>query len=99
MICAGSNGPVAANHLIDAGWSVLVSEEQDEVGGAVRSRTDVRPYIVYDTFSSSYPLAPSPAVHSRGLQRHGRPSGTRRPCPRPATAVGQWALLHRDRER
>ena len=37
VIGAGPNGSVAANHLVDAGWSVLVLEAQPVVGGAVRS--------------------------------------------------------------
>ena len=43
VIGAGPNGLVAANHLADAGWSVLVLEAQDEVGGAVKSARDVHP--------------------------------------------------------
>ena len=37
VVGAGPNGLVAANHLVDAGWSVLVLEAQPSVGGAVRS--------------------------------------------------------------
>ena len=37
VIGAGPNGLVAANHLADAGWSVLVLEAQPEIGGAVSS--------------------------------------------------------------
>ena len=100
VIGAGPNGLVAANHLADAGWSVLVLEAQAEVGGAVRSARDVHEDFVHDTFSSFYPLAAaSPAIRSFDLERHGL-------VWRHAPAVlghpmrdGDWALLHRDRDR
>ena len=37
VVGAGPNGLVAANHLLDKGWSVLVLEAQPTVGGATRS--------------------------------------------------------------
>jgi len=57
VIGSGPNGLVAANHLLDAGWSILVLEAQPEVGGAVRSDRSVHPDFVHDTFSAFYPLA------------------------------------------
>ncbi len=100
VIGSGPNGLVAANRLVDAGWSVLVLEEQEEVGGAVRSAADVHPDFVHDTFSAFYPLAAaSPTVRALELERHGL-------VWRHAPAVlghqqpdGSWALLHRDREK
>ena len=72
VVGAGPNGLVAANHLVDAGWSVLVLEAQPEVGGAVRSAEDVHPGFVHDTFSAFYPLgAASPAIRQLDLERHG----------------------------
>ena len=69
VIGSGPNGLVAANLLVDAGWSVLVLEAQDEVGGAVRSARDVHADYVHDTFSSFYPLsAVSPVVRSRSAR-------------------------------
>lgn len=99
VVGAGPNGLVAANHLIDAGWSVLVLEAQPVVGGAVRSDRDVHPDFVHDTFSAFYPLAAaSPHVRAFGLEDHGL-RWTHAPAvlghPRPD---GSWALLHRDRE-
>jgi phytoene dehydrogenase-like protein len=100
VVGAGPNGLVAANHLLDAGWSVLVLEAQPEVGGAVRSARDVHPDFVHDTFSSFYPLAKaSPVMGHLGLEEHGlrwrhAPAVLGHP-----TADGEWALLHRDRER
>lgn len=99
VIGAGPNGLVAANHLIDAGWSVLLLEAQPDVGGAVRSAEDVHPGFVHDTFSSFYPLAhASPTIRSFGLEDHGltwrhAPGVLGHPLP-----DGDWALLHRDRE-
>ena len=63
VVGAGPNGLVAANRLVDAGWSVLVLEANPKVGGAVASAEDVQPGYVHDTFSSFYPLAAgSPTV-------------------------------------
>ena len=99
VIGAGPNGLVAANHLVDAGWSVLLLEAQPEVGGAVRSAEDVYEGFVHDTFSSFYPLAAvSPTIRSFRLEEHGlvwthAPAVLGHPFP-----DGSWALLHRDRQ-
>lgn len=98
IIGGGPNGLVAANHLLDAGWSVLVLEAQPGVGGAVRSDRDVHPDFVHDTFSAFYPLAAASAtVRSFELEQHGltwrhAPAVLGHPLPN-----GEWALLHRDR--
>lgn len=99
VIGAGPNGLVAANHLLDKGWSVLVLEAQPTVGGAVRSDSDVAPGFVHDTFSSFYPLAAaSPGITGFHLEEHGL-----RWVHAPAVVGhprrdGSWALLHRDRQ-
>ena len=99
VVGAGPNGLVAANHLVDHGWSVLLVEEQSEPGGAVRSDRDVHPEFVHDTFSSFYPLAAaSPVIRGFDLERHGliwrhAPAVLGHPFP-----DGTWAVLHRDRE-
>ena len=72
VIGAGPNGLVAANLLADAGWDVLVLEEQDEPGGAVRSAELTAPGFVNDRFSAFYPLsAASPTIRDLELDRHG----------------------------
>ncbi|WP_435221900.1 phytoene desaturase family protein [Streptomyces sp. Tue6028] len=72
VIGAGPNGLVAGNLLADAGWSVLVLEEQPDPGGAVRSDKGVDPAFVHDLFSSFYPLAAASPVLSRlHLEDHG----------------------------
>ena len=99
VVGAGPNGLVAANRLVDAGWSVLVLEAASQVGGAVRSDTDVHAGFVHDTFSAFYPLAlASPAIRPLDLESHGlvwrrAPAVLGHPLP-----DGGWALLHRDRE-
>ena len=88
VVGAGPNGLVAANHLNDQGWSVLVLEAQPDVGGAVRSAQDVHPGFVHDTFSAFYPLAAASAtIRSFELEKHGLtldpcPSRPRPPAPR-----------------
>ena len=72
VIGSGPNGLVAANLLVDAGWSVVVLEEQNRPGGAVWSDDAVAPGHVHDTFSSFYPLAAvSPTIRGLHLERHG----------------------------
>lgn len=100
VIGAGPNGLVAANLLVDAGWSVLVLEAQPTPGGAVRSDRDVHPDFVHDTMSAFYPLAAaSPVIRALRLEDHGL-----RWRHAPAVlghfdpAAGRWAILHRDRE-
>ncbi|HEX5986670.1 MAG TPA: NAD(P)/FAD-dependent oxidoreductase [Nocardioides sp.] len=98
VVGAGPNGLVAANHLLDAGWSVLVLEAQPTPGGAVRSDRDVHPDYVHDTFSTFYPLtAASPLVRAFHLENHGlrwRHAPAVLGHPRPD---GTWGILHRDR--
>lgn len=98
VVGAGPNGLVAANHLADRGWSVLLLEAQPEVGGAVRSDTDVHPDFVHDTFSAFYPLtAASPTIASFRLEDHGL-RWRHAPAVLGHPTRDGWALLHRDRE-
>ncbi|HEX8053530.1 MAG TPA: NAD(P)/FAD-dependent oxidoreductase [Thermoleophilaceae bacterium] len=73
VIGAGQNGLVAANVLADAGWDVLVLEEQDAPGGAVKSgELTGQPGFVHDLFSAFYPLTVvSPAMRAMRLEEHG----------------------------
>ncbi len=70
VIGAGHHGLVAAAHLADAGWDVLVLEGEDHVGGAVSSVA--RPGHVVDHCSAFHPLGvASPAMNELGLADHG----------------------------
>jgi phytoene dehydrogenase-like protein len=72
VIGAGPNGLVAANNLADAGWDVVVLEEQAEPGGAVKSAELTEPGFVSDVFSSFYPLAVASApIRDLRLEEHG----------------------------
>jgi len=73
VVGSGPNGLVASNRLVDAGWSVVVLEEQPEPGGAVRSRVDhPAPGYTADLFSAFYPLAAaSPILAAMRLDEHG----------------------------
>src|SRR4051812_36385589 len=58
--------------LADAGWEVLVLEEQEQPGGAVRTAELTEPGFRHDVFSAFYPLAAaSPAIRSLRLEEHG----------------------------
>jgi phytoene dehydrogenase-like protein len=69
---AGHNGLVAANILADAGWGVLVVEQSDTPGGAVRTAEVAAPGFLSDLCSAFYPLgAASPVLAGLDLHRHG----------------------------
>lgn len=97
VIGAGPNGLVAANVLADAGWSVLVLEEQPHPGGAVRHDRGVHPDFVSDMFSAFYPLAAaSPVLSALRLHEHGlRWSHAPSVLAHPLTD-GRCAVLDRD---
>ncbi|MGW7331981.1 phytoene desaturase family protein, partial [Streptomyces sp. NPDC054840] len=96
VIGAGPNGLVAANLLLDAGWSVEVLEAQEEPGGAVRSDRGVHPDYISDVFSAFYPLAAASPVLARldlaaeGLRWSHAPSVLAHPLP-----DGRCAVLER----
>ncbi|MGN5236108.1 phytoene desaturase family protein [Rhodococcus sp. SJ-3] len=71
VIGAGPNGLTAAAALADAGWDVVVLEEQPTPGGAVRS-AELHPGFIADLFSAFHPLAAaSPAFRALDLESHG----------------------------
>jgi len=100
VIGSGPNGLVAANLLADRGWSVLVLEEQDEPGGAVKSGELTEPGFTHDLFSAFYPLAAaSQVIGGLRLEEHGlrwRHAGAVVAHPR---EDGRCAILSRDLDR
>ena len=72
VVGAGPNGLVAANQLVDAGWSVVVLEAAPQAGGAVRSAELTLPGFRHDLFSAFYPLAAvSPIIRDLELEAYG----------------------------
>ncbi|GAA5113667.1 NAD(P)/FAD-dependent oxidoreductase [Haloechinothrix salitolerans] len=100
IIGAGPNGLVAANVLADAGWDVVVCEEQPDPGGGVRSGNGPAEGFVYDHCSAFYPMtAASRAIRSLGLEDYGlrwshAPEVLAHPLP-----DGRAAVLSRDVDR
>ncbi len=98
VIGSGPNGLVSAALLADAGWSVLVLEASDQLGGAVRSTAEDG--WVTDRFSSCYPLAlASPIMTSLDLPTYGlRWASADTVLAHPLSAADETgALIHRDR--
>lgn len=56
VIGAGINGLVAAAELAGAGWSVVLLDARDRLGGFIASDELTLPGHVHDTFSSWHPL-------------------------------------------
>lgn len=72
VVGSGPNGLVAANLLADAGWSVVVLEEAEFPGGAVRSGELIEPGFTNDLFSSFYPFViASPHMQAMELECWG----------------------------
>lgn len=72
VVGGGHNGLVAATHLADAGWDVVVVEAQPHAGGAVRTDRRLSPEFATDVFSAFYPMtAASPVMKGLGLEDHG----------------------------
>src|SRR5579885_3079321 len=74
VIGSGHNALVAAVYLARAGWSVLVLEQSDRPGGAVRSEELTRPGFVHDVFATNMNLfrgSPVAAELGPELERAG----------------------------
>src|SRR3954449_10034414 len=73
VIGAGHNGLVAGILLADAGWDVVVLEEQERVGGAVFSDRSVPADFVTDWYSAFSPLgAAAPGLRGPARAQSGR---------------------------
>ena len=74
VIGAGHNGLVCAIELARAGWSVLLLERNDAVGGALRSGEVTQPGLVHDLYATNLNLflgSPFHAEHGAALGRLG----------------------------
>jgi phytoene dehydrogenase-like protein len=99
VVGAGPNGLIAANHLADAGWEVVVCEEQPEPGGAVRSGEVTEPGFVHDLYSAFYPLTlASRYIRPLELESYGLNWLSARGVVAHPSADGRCALLSMDLE-
>ncbi|MDI6823301.1 MAG: NAD(P)/FAD-dependent oxidoreductase [Bacillota bacterium] len=102
LIGSGHNNLVAGVLLARAGWKVVVFEQADEVGGAVRTAELGPPGFRYDAFSSNHTLIfLSPFYHQTrdDLEQHGL---YYLPYPIPIASVfpdGKSVRLYPDLER
>ena len=72
MIGSGPNGLSAAASVAEAGFSVLVLEAADEIGGGARTLPLTLPGFLHDTCSAIHPLAvTSPAFIAMPLDQYG----------------------------
>jgi phytoene dehydrogenase-like protein len=74
IIGSGHNALVASAYLARAGWSVVVLEQAEHPGGAVRSAEITRPQFVHDVFATNMNLflgSPVWAELAPELEHHG----------------------------
>ena len=100
VVGSGPNGLAAAITMARSGWSVLVLEAAERVGGAVATEELTLPGFRHDTFSSVYPAgAASPVFAELPLHRHGLRWVHPPVCLAHPLADGTAAALYRDVER
>ena len=97
IIGSGPNGLAAAVRLAEAGWSVLVLEAADTIGGGTRSAELTLPGFVHDVCAAVHALGvSSPALSLKTLAPHGlRWVWPEVPLAHPLDG-GRAAVLHRD---
>jgi phytoene dehydrogenase-like protein len=74
VVGGGHNGLVAAIALARAGWSVVVLEQAEQLGGAVASAEVTLPGFVHDVYSTNQNLFRGGPVYGElgsALERHG----------------------------
>lgn len=97
IIGAGPNGLAAAIQFATQGYSVLVLEARETVGGGTRSEERTLPGYLHDVCSAIHPLGlASPFFRSQSLEEYGL-EWVQPPVPiAHPLEDGQAALLHRD---
>jgi phytoene dehydrogenase-like protein len=72
VVGSGPNGLTAGIRLAQAGWSVLVFEAQERIGGGARTAELTLPGFLHDVCSAVHPLAAaSPVFNSLPLRSYG----------------------------
>lgn len=72
VVGAGPNGLTAANVLADAGWSVVVVEGRERIGGGCRTSALTLPGYRHDDCAAVHPLGiASPYLKRLGLEHFG----------------------------
>jgi phytoene dehydrogenase-like protein len=74
VVGAGINGLVAAAELAIGGWSVVLIDANDRLGGFIATDELTEPGYLHDTYSSFHPLFISGAAYGSlgtALHRHG----------------------------
>jgi phytoene dehydrogenase-like protein len=72
VVGSGPNGLAAAITIQQAGFSVLLVEAKDTVGGGLRSAELTLPHFIHDVCSAIHPLAAgSPFFKTLPLDKHG----------------------------
>ena len=102
VIGGGHNGLVAAIELARAGWSVLVLEQAEQLGGAVMSGEITLPGFVHDLYSTNQNTFRGGQIYAelgQELERHGlRYASTDKPFAN-AFPDGRALKVYQDAER
>jgi phytoene dehydrogenase-like protein len=103
IIGSGINGLVAAAELAMAGWSVVLLERNQDIGGFIATEERTLPGYLHDTYSSWHPLFVSGAAFAslgEQLRRHGlNYCNTDDWVTASVADDGRVTLAHRDPER
>lgn len=100
VVGGGHNGLIAATHLADAGWDVVVLEAGSRTGGAVRTDRRLDERFATDVFSAFYPMSvSSPVIAGLHLEDHGLRWSHAPTVLTNVRSDGPAAVLHRDAAR
>jgi phytoene dehydrogenase-like protein len=103
VVGSGINGLVAAAELGRAGWSVVLVERNQHIGGFIASEERTLPGYLHDTYSSWHPLFVSGAAYAslgQALHEHGLEyRNTEELVTASVAGDGRVTVAHRDPER